>query len=196
MKIVLASSSPRRKELLRKTGLDFESEAPNFEEDMGLDLPPKALAEHLSLGKARSLASKYKDALIIGVDTFVVLDKELLGKPKHADDARAMLRKLSGRGHSVISGLSFVDTVKGTEMSVSEETKLFFKNLSENEIDEYVASGEPLDKAGSYGIQGIGRAFVEKIEGDFFNVMGVPMKRLIAILNERFNIAAELPEGY
>ncbi|MEK7540947.1 MAG: Maf family protein [Patescibacteria group bacterium] len=177
-KIILASQSPRRKELLLQIGLDFEIDPSNYEEDMTLKMNPAKLAEHLSLGKARDVAKRYKDAIVISADTIVAVGNEVFGKPKTPERAKYMLEKLSGRAHSIITGFTIIDTKSSKQISNSVETKVYFKNLSEQEIDSYIATGEPLDKGGGYAIQGKAALFVEKIEGDYFNIVGLPILSL------------------
>jgi len=177
-KIILASSSPRRKDLLLQIGLKFEVDPSDYKEDMGLKMSPKELAEYLSLGKAKDVAQRHKDSIIIAADTFCVFNGELLGKPKTKEEAVGMLQKLSGNVHSVITGFTIIDTKTNKQISKSVETKVYFKKLSSNEINNYVASGEPLDKAGAYAVQNRGGLFVEKIEGDYFNIVGLPIMPL------------------
>jgi septum formation protein len=177
-RIILASESPRRRELLKLTGLRFEVASSDIEEDLALDLPPHELARHLSGQKADSVAGEYPDAVIIAADTFIVLDGGVLGKPHTGDEARRMLRELSGRAHSVITGFTILDTKSGRMLSESAETKVWFRELSEEQIEDYVATGEPLDKAGAYAIQERGAALVKEIEGDFQNVVGLPLSAL------------------
>lgn len=174
-KIVLASSSPRRKTLLAQIGLKFEIDPSNYEEDMTLDMKPVKLAEFLSLGKAEDVAKRHKNAVVISADTIVALDNEVFGKPHTPEKAKYMLQKMSGRAHSVITGFTIIDTETGKKISKSIETKVYFKKLSKEEIDAYIATGEPLDKGGGYAIQGLAALFVEKIEGDYFNVVGLPI---------------------
>jgi len=174
-KIILASQSPRRKQLLEQVGLKFEIDSSNYEEDMTLKMDPKKLVEHLSLGKAMDVAERHDDAIIISADTIVALDGEVFGKPKTAEGAKQMLRKFSGKAHVVLTGFTIIDTGTNKQISKSVETKVYFKNLSEKEIDAYVATGEPLDKGGGYAIQGLAALFVEKIEGDYFNIVGLPI---------------------
>lgn len=177
-KIILASSSPRRKQLLEQIGLRFEIEASNYEEDMTLKMEPSKLAEFLSLGKAKDVAQKHKDSIIISADTIVAIDGEIFGKPKTPERAKYMLQKLSGKAHSVITGFTIIDTGTNKQITKSVETKVYFKNLSEKEIDAYIATSEPLDKGGGYAIQGKAGLFVEKIEGDYFNIVGLPILSL------------------
>jgi septum formation protein len=190
MKIILASTSPRRKEILSKTDLDFEIHPSDFEEDMTLDLEPVPLAKYLSLGKAQALVDEHPDALIISADTFITFENKKLGKPKTPNDAREMLTLLSGKPHSVITGFAIIHTGTNKIHSDTDESIVYFKNLDPQDIEEYVASGKPLDKAGSYGIQEIGHVFVDRIEGDYYNIMGLPLDKLIKVLNEEFNIKA------
>lgn len=177
-KIILASSSPRRKDLLLHIGLEFEIDPSNYEEDMSLKLEPKELAEYLSLEKAKDVAQRHKDSIIISADTIVVVEGEVFGKPKTPERARYMLEKLSNKAHSVITAFAIIDTETNKQISKSVETKVYFKNLSEEEINNYIASGEPLDKGGAYAIQGLAGLFVEKIEGDYFNIVGLPIMPL------------------
>ena len=174
-KIILASTSPRRKELLESIGLKFEIQPSDYEEDMTLKMPPKKLAEFLSLNKARSVAQENNDAIVIGADTIVVLGKQVLGKPHTEKEAKKMLKMISGKVHSVITGVTVIDTSKNIMITKSVETKVWIKKLSPKEIESYVASKEPLDKAGAYAIQGLGSLIVKKIEGDYSNVVGLPL---------------------
>lgn len=173
--IVLASSSPRRKEILAITGLSFTVCESDYEEDLGLSLTPRALARFLSRKKAEAVAAKFVNAIIIAADTFIIHRGNLLGKPRSKTDAQRMLASLGGTCHSVITGYTVADTEKGRILSRSVETKVHFRNLLAREIADYVRSGEPMGKAGAYAIQGLGAVLVEKIEGDFFNVMGLPL---------------------
>jgi septum formation protein len=177
--IILASTSPRRREILKLTGLEFKVDESDYEEDMDLNLIPQKLAQLLSRKKAESVASKYKKAIIIGADTFIVLKGKILGKPHTADEARRMLRLLNGKTHSVITGFTIIATEDGKRFSRSTETKVFFRKLTTKEIESYIKTKEPLDKAGAYAIQGLGAVLVKKIEGDFFNVMGLPLNALV-----------------
>jgi septum formation protein len=174
-KLILASASPRRKEILEITGLDFSVCASDYEEDLDLSLKPHKLARFLSLKKAEAVAHKYKDAIIIAADTFIYFKNRLLGKPHTEKEAKKMLGILNGKVHSVITGFTIMDSGSGQIVSKSEVTKVYFKKLTDEEISAYVRSGEPLDKAGAYAVQGLGAVFIEKIDGDFFNVMGLPL---------------------
>lgn len=181
MRLILASSSPRRIELLRRLGLGFEVVKPLWETRV-IDDDPVEVAELTALEKARAVAGGFTEGLVIGADTIVVIDDEILGKPRDEEEARLFLRKLSGRVHRVITGIAVVDAGRGREEVDHEVTEVKFKELSEEEIELYIASGEPFDKAGGYGIQGLGSLFVEWIKGDYFNVVGLPIYRLSLLL--------------
>lgn len=178
-KIILASNSPRRKDLLKQIGLEFEIDPSNYEEDMTLKMNPSKLAEHLSLGKAEDVAKRHKDAIVISADTIVAIGGEVFGKPKTEERSKYMLQKLSGKAHSVITGFTIIDTETNKQISKSVETKVYFKNISEEETDAYIATGEPLDKGGGYAIQGLAALFIEKIEGDYFNIVGLPIGAIV-----------------
>ena len=182
--ICLASSSIRRQQILEEMGLDFVVSHPlKFKEELcGSD--PEALVCHNALGKAKEVAEKYKDSIIVGCDTVVTYNNEILGKPLTPDNAHVMLMKLSGNCHSVFSGLAVIDTQRNKELVGQDKTEVKFRSLSEKEINDYVASGEPLDKAGAYGIQERGGAFVESIKGSFSNVVGLPKELLTRFLTE------------
>ena len=178
-KIILASASPRRREILSLTGLKFRVDPGDYEEDMDSGQEPHKLARSLSLEKARSVAGNHRNALIIAADTFIVFRGRLLGKPHTAEEARRMLKRLNGREHSVITGFTILDTESGQKLSRSVETRVWFRKLGMKELEAYIKSKEPLDKAGAYAIQGLGAAIVKKIEGDFFNVVGLPLSELV-----------------
>lgn len=174
-KIILASASPRRKEILKLTGLKFSVCASNYEENFSLPLKPSELAVYLSRKKAETVLHKYRNAIIIAADTFIVFKNNLLGKPHTENEAEKMLRMLNGKAHAVITGFTIADTDSGKVLSRSVETKVYLKRLSSKEILSYVRSKEPLNKAGAYAIQGLGAVFIKKIDGDFFNVVGLPL---------------------
>lgn len=176
--VILASASPRRKEILEKTDLKFEVDESDYEEKNVPGLKPHELARFFSREKARDVARRHRNALVIAADTIVVLRGRLFGKPRNEEHAKEMLKALSGKAHSVITGFTIIDTDGKRELSGSVESKVFFKRLSADEIEAYIISGEPLDKAGAYGVQGLGAMIVKKIEGDFFNVMGLPLYAL------------------
>jgi septum formation protein len=186
-KLVLASGSPRREQLLRQLGLTFTVDPSGCAEEANPGLPPHELARSLSVEKARAAAPRYPDAVIIAADTFGVFEDRVVGKPEDAKEAREILAMLCGRWHSVITGFTVLDTQSSKYVTESVETLVYLKNLSAAEIGAYIRSGEPLDKAGAYAIQGLGAAIVERIEGDFFNVVGLPLFALCRVL-EQFDI--------
>jgi len=177
-KIILASISSRRKEIFAKTRLQFKTQKSNYKEDLTSPLPPPKLAEHLSKGKAYAIATKNPNSIIIAADTFVVFGNKTVGKPKTKKQAREILRMLSGKENDIITGVTILDGKKNNICSFHEITKVFMKNLPEKTIDAYIKMGEPMDKAGAYAIQGLGALLIEKIDGDFFNAMGLPLARL------------------
>ncbi|MDA8083954.1 MAG: Maf family protein [Nitrospiraceae bacterium] len=185
--IILASASPRRKELLALTGLQFRVVPSRYEEDMSLRLSPHRLARFLSLEKAREVGSRHGDALVIAADTFICRNGRLMGKPATLSEAKEMLLSLRGRAHLVVTGFTIIDAASGRTSSKSVGTRVFFRKVAEREIDEYVASGEPMDKAGAYAIQGLGSVLIRKIEGDYFNVIGLPLCALVTEL-KRFGV--------
>lgn len=181
-KIILASSSKQRKKLLETIGLDFKIEESNYIEDMTEKIPAHKLVQKLALGKAQDVARKYKNAIVIGADTFIVLEKEFLGKPRTPQKAREMLRKISGKKHKVTTGIAIIDTKKNKTFTDYEITEVWFKKLTATEIKKYIKTGEPLDKAGGYAIQKLGCLFIEKINGDYTNVVGLPINKIYEYL--------------
>ena len=182
--IILASTSPRRKALLEQIGLKFTVDA-RVKEDTGLvGLEPKELVKQVSLKKAQSVASHHPDAVIIAADTIGLIEGRIIGKPHSKNDARTMLGLLSGKAHTVITGFTVLDILSHKSISRSVETTVYMKRMTALEIEAYVNTGEPLDKAGGYAIQGLGAVLVEKIEGDYFNVMGLPLCALSETLKE------------
>ena len=182
MDIILASQSPRRRELLEHMGIrDFRILVPDIDEHMDRDLHPAELVRQISAEKARAVAAQVgPDAIVIAADTVVALDGTVLGKPVDEADAVRMLSALSGRRHQVYTGFT---VLRGGEAhSESEETAVLFRQLTGEEIEQYVRTGEPMDKAGAYGIQGYGALFIEGIQGDYYNVMGLPVCRLGRVL--------------
>ena len=184
MKIILASKSPRRQELLRAIGIeDFIIKPSEQEVDADPGVPASEMVKLIAGGKAADIASREEvDSIIIAADTLVYLDGEPLGKPADEEDAKRMLRNLSGREHQVYTGVAVFCGEKRLTEAVC--TKVRFRELSEEEINSYVASGEPMDKAGAYGIQCLGALLVEKIDGDYFNVVGLPVCTLSGMLRE------------
>lgn len=181
MNIVLASASPRRQELLKRIGLPFSIQIPDIDESSVSGLPPHELVETLSQKKsAEAIRHCSPEDLVIAADTVVVLDGRILGKPANEKEAFSMLSLLSGRTHEVYTG---VTVRKGTHFqSIHEISSVCFRPLSEEEILQYIATGEPMDKAGAYGIQGYGALLVSGLQGDYFNVMGLPICRLGQVL--------------
>ncbi|GBF09992.1 MULTISPECIES: Maf family protein [Tepidibacillus] len=183
-KIILASSSPRRREILELIGISFLVHPSDVDESYNESNSPEDIVKQLATRKAMDIASYYQEGIIIGADTIVVLDGQILGKPKDEEDAFQMLNRLQGRSHQVFSGVAVVDA-KTREVKASYQmTKVYMDPLSEEEIRLYIATKEPMDKAGSYGIQGFGAIFIEKIEGDYFNVVGLPVALLSTLLKD------------
>lgn len=183
MRFVLASSSPRRIELLKRFIPNLEVVKPTWETKIIAD-DPIQIAYLTALEKARTVASNFIEGLIIGADTIVVIDGEILGKPRNVSIARDYLRRLSGCIHEVITGVAVIDASSGKEVYDYEITEVKFRELSDREIELYVSSGEPLDKAGAYGIQGFASLFIEWIKGDFYNVVGLPLYKLSLLLKK------------
>ncbi len=182
MKIILASGSPRRKELLNNIGLKFDVIPSNADEAIPSSLTPAQAVEYLSKIKAADVFSSQPGCAVIGSDTVVALDKKILGKPKDEKDAFNMLKMLSGKTHSVFTGVTIM--TDNETVSFYEETRVTFYSLTDNEINSYIATGEPMDKAGAYGIQGKGCVLVEKIDGDYFNVVGLPVSKTYRVLKQ------------
>ncbi|MCL6635189.1 MAG: Maf family protein [Peptococcaceae bacterium] len=182
--IILASSSPRRAELLRQIGLKYETLVYPVDETPVPGLSPSALVEKLSEKKALAVAEKLRQGLVIGADTVVVRQGEVLGKPADFEEAVKMLKRLQGAPHEVFTGLALVDAANGRAVVRHEKTRVFFRNLQDDEIRRYVDTGEPMDKAGAYGVQGIAAIFIEKIEGCYSNVVGLPLALLAKMLGE------------
>ena len=179
--LILASGSPRRKEILDTMGLAYTVDVSDADESFIAD--PEAMVLELSLRKARAVAAKHDDSIILAADT-LVFGAEVLGKPMDEEHAKSMLRQLSGNWHSVYTGVSIIDTYTGAVLSKADVTRVHFVELSEKDIERYVASGESKDKAGSYGIQGMGGMFIDRIEGSYSNVVGLPMALVRSMLLE------------
>lgn len=189
MKIILASASPRRKEILSLLNIPFEIKVSDADETIDASLPAYFTAETLSLKKATAVAKDLRDAaIVIAADTIVVKDGRILTKPTDETDAFSMLKDLSDDWHSVITGVTVMNSQNGESKSFYVETKVHFVAMSDDEINAYIKTKEPMDKAGSYGIQGIGGSFVDKIEGDYFNVVGLPLCRLRQVLKKDFGV--------
>jgi septum formation protein len=183
--ILLASTSPQRRAILEQLGLPFDPIAPAYEEDDDATATPVDLVRAHAAGKARSVAGQAGDRPVLGVDTTVVLDGAVYGKPGDAEEAAEMLEALGGRTHDVVSGLCLV--TPGWEEVADETTRVSFRPLTPRDIGVYVASGEWEGRAGAYAIQGRGAALVERIEGDYLNVVGLPAALLIRLLADRFS---------
>jgi len=181
--LVLASASPRRQELLRAAGIAFEVQPADIVETPLAGEAPQACAERLAREKALAVARLRPRELVLGADTIVVVDNQILGKPADHADAARMLRLLSGREHQVITGVALV--VSGQWSVASETTSVTMAKISEQEITDYVATGEPMDKAGAYAIQGIASRWIPRIEGDYSNVVGLPVALVYRMLREQ-----------
>ena len=188
MKLILASASPRRAEILRDAGFDFEIQPANADESRLPGENAEAYVRRVSTAKANAVAqANLRDgtpAIVIAADTVVLAGQEILPKPKDADDARRMLRLLSAATHEVLTGLFVIRAYDGISFTHVERTRVEFTRLSETDIDFYIQTQEPFDKAGAYGIQGVGGRFVRRIDGCYFNVMGLPLSRLWEILRQ------------
>jgi len=181
-RLILASASPRREELLRGVGLSFQVIPSEEGEEEDLLEEPRLLAEALAIRKARDVAKRMRGGLVIGADTLVEVERFILGKPKDCEEAREQLRRLSGRVHRVITGVAVVEAESGREEVASEVTLVKMRECSPQEIEAYLLTGEPFDKAGSYAIQGLGAFLVEGIQGDWSNVVGLPLGTLRQLL--------------
>ncbi|TCT14973.1 septum formation protein [Natranaerovirga pectinivora] len=183
-KIVLASKSPRRKEILQSLKIPFQTITSDFDESICDIKEPSSLVKNLSQGKAESVMDLLKEpSLVIGSDTIVVFNNMILGKPKNEEEAFEFISMLEGKKHEVYSGIAIVDTESDNVYVNYEKTNVYMRHIKETEIQSYIKSGEPMDKAGAYGIQGIGSVFIERIEGDFYSVMGFPILKLYEGLN-------------
>lgn len=184
-KLILASASPRRRDILRNLGLEFDIMIPNIDETMPPELNTDSAVEFLSVKKAKSIANKIDyPAIIIGSDTTVAIDGEVLGKPVDKKEAFDMLKKLSGRSHEVISGYAIVNTLENRVTSGSIISKVYFDDLSDEQIQAYISTGEPMDKAGAYAIQGYASTFIPHIEGCYNNIVGLPTYAVCKALKE------------
>ena len=185
---VLASASARRQQLLRNMGMRFEVCPSHVNERVETGVSPEDLVQVLALRKARYVAAQRPDALTLGADTVVVLAGDMLGKPDSPAEAEQMLKRLSGATHSVYTGIALLHPPSNRTVQASERTDVTFHTLSAAEVADYVASGSPLDKAGAYGIQDSrGPFFVRRIDGDYYNVVGLPLHRFYRILKEHFS---------
>ncbi len=194
-KFILASNSPRRRELLAMLGMEFEVVVSDCDENVEKEMTPRELVCELAMRKARSVADSLGfdgDFIVIGADTVVSEGGRILGKPKDREDAKQTFLSLSERENSVFSGIALVGRINGREHSVSDavETRVIFGRVSERDAEFYASTGEGLDKAGSYAVQGIGGFFVDALYGDYYNVVGLPIARLRSLLKEEFSLEA------
>jgi septum formation protein len=180
LRFVLASASPRRRELLDLVGIQHTVDPADIDESMHAGEVPAAHVERLAREKASKVAARHPDAFVIAADTVVVLDGRVMGKPRTEDEAYAMLSDLSGATHIVLTGMAC--TFNGKLESSVDDVSVTFRSLSGDEVREYIATGEPMDKAGSYGIQGYGATIVRRIDGDYFAVMGLSLVRLVELM--------------
>lgn len=186
-KIILASTSPRREELLNKLGLDFTIVPSKIDEDKYSGLPPVKIVKELARVKAEEVAELVEDTVVIAADTIVVHNDIVMGKPANREEAIEMLSILQGREHSVLTGIAVYDTNTDQILVDYDRTEVYMRKITNEEIASYVNTGEPMDKAGAYGIQGLGGVLVERINGSYFTVMGLPLHKLTLMLKE-FNI--------
>lgn len=189
MRIILASQSPRRRELFEKLGVPFEVMVSEEEEKI-TSSDPKEVTCQLSGQKAQAIAIQMEDGIVVGADTVVALEGKILGKPKDREDAINMIGSLQGKTHTVYTGVTILKKEKGKivdKITFSEETKVFVDSMSDEEIFDYVETEEPYDKAGGYGIQGVFSKYIERIEGDYFNVVGLPIHRVYAVMKKWFD---------
>ncbi|QOR65694.1 septum formation inhibitor Maf [Cytobacillus suaedae] len=182
-RLILASGSPRRKELLNNLHIPFEISVSDIEEVVDQQLVPEQVVMSLAEQKARDVAKNYPDDIVLGADTIVVFDDQILGKPKDKRESYTMLHMLSGQVHEVLTGVAII--VDGEPITFYERTEVEFWDLTDEEIWEYINSGEPADKAGSYGIQELGSVLVKRINGDYFSVVGLPISRTIRELQKK-----------
>lgn len=188
-KLILASGSPRRKELLEQVNVHFNIEVSDIVEEVPIGANPEDVVTSLAVQKAQAIAEKFPDDLILGADTIVTYEGKILGKPKGIEDAKEMLTMLSGKEHIVMTGVAIIQGSNVTKFY--EATNVSFWELTDQEINDYIASGEPFDKAGAYGIQGLGATLVKRIEGDYFSVVGLPLARVIRELRKITNDKGE-----
>ena len=185
VELILASSSPRRREILALLGLPFEVVAPDFDEIISENCPIVDEVIDFARGKAAAVAGHHPASVVIGSDTMILLQQDKIGKPNSIDDARVMLRALSGKTHRIFTSVAIIDGTGGPGLATVEEVSVKMRAYSEAEIARYVACGESLDKAGAYSIQGEGRALIESIRGDYLAAVGLPLKPIAEYLKSR-----------
>lgn len=185
MKLILASTSPRRREILALIGLPFDVVRPDFEERMSFERKIEDDVLEFAIGKAKAVARHNAQAVVIGSDTMISIDGEKIGKPRHLADARRMLRALAGRVHHIFTSVAIIDGSGGPGLRLIEKVMVKMRDVSDAEVDGYLAYNESLDKAGAYSIQGEGRHLIEFIEGDYLAAVGLPLKPIAEYLNDR-----------
>lgn len=188
MNIILASKSPRRREILENTKVRFSIKESQIDEIIKANESPKETVMRLAYEKALDVASYNRDSLVIGADTIVVINDKILGKPKNEEDAYNMIKLLSGKTHYVITGFALINLSLNKKVIDCEVSQVTFKELSEECIKDYINTKESLDKAGAYGIQGYGGLLVKNIQGDYFNIVGLPISKISDCLNDHFKI--------
>jgi len=190
MKLFLASTSPRRQELIRRLGLPVEILKNTADETYEPEWSPEEVVQHLSKIKAQGAYTslratpKGEEGILVGADTIVAMNQTILGKPRDVTHATTMLESLQGNQHKVFTGITLIETNTGKRITTYESTDVWMKSLDRDQIERYITTGEPMDKAGSYGIQGIGATLIHRIEGDYFNVVGLPLSKLADQLKE------------
>jgi nucleoside triphosphate pyrophosphatase len=188
-KLILASKSPRRAEVLRAVGWGFEAIAANVDETRLAGEDAVSYVTRLALAKAETVARKTSDGIVLGADTVVVIDGEILGQPRDDEDARRMLRLLNGKWHEVLTGVALERAGQASRILVEHETtRVHFCGMSADEIEWYVSTGEPRDKAGAYAVQGRGALFIEEIQGDYFNVVGLPVRLVYELMRRLLEV--------
>lgn len=188
MNIILASASPRRKEILENINVKFDIVKSDIDEVILEDELPPQVVMRLAFEKSMDVAKSNQESLVIGADTIVVFNNKVLGKPKDKEDARNTIRLLSGNTHEVITGISLINLSANKKIIDYVVSRVKFKDLSEDDINDYINTGESLDKAGAYGIQGYGSLLIEEIQGDYFNIVGLPISKLSDLVKKNFDI--------
>jgi septum formation protein len=183
-KVILASGSEARKKLLENIKLDFEIVKSDYEEFMDPELPAEELAVKLALGKAQDVATHSENAVIVAADSFVILEGKYLGKPHSEEEARSMLKNISGKKQQFVTGMAVIDTETGETFTDYELSTIWISEISDAEIEDYIATNEPFSKAGGYAIQEIGSVFIEKVEGSYTGIVGLPINKLYKILRK------------
>ncbi len=183
-KLILASASPRREKILNKLNLKFTVVPSKIDESIYDHLPPEEMVKELSLLKAKEVSNLVEDTLIIAADTIIVNNGKIMGKPQNNKDAIKMLKELRNGKHTVLTGVAVTSIPEGKKLTVIDKTDVYMSDISDEEINKYVATGEPMGKSGSYAVQGLGSIFVERIEGSYYTVMGLPIHKLAKMLND------------